>query len=183
MPRRLDRFFRDTPGRTHQVLPELQHANQLMAAENYQAAAAAFEDLARQAKDRQGRRAPFFILQAGQARLMTGEIAQSLVHFKYGLILLADAQRYTQFYRLGKRIIHELKARKLEKEGQEVSDLIHGHTIAIAEMATQQVPSDKTLPPTNCPACGGPIRADEVEWIDDLTAECPFCDSPVRAGP
>lgn len=43
MPRRLDRFFRRAPGRTHQVLPALHYANQLMAAEDYQAGAAAFD--------------------------------------------------------------------------------------------------------------------------------------------
>jgi hypothetical protein len=35
------------------------------------------------------------------------------------------------------------------------------------------------LPPT-CPQCGGPLRADEVDWIDSASAECPYCGSGVR---
>ncbi len=182
MRRRLGRIFRRAPDGANSFLGAVQHANQLMAAGDYRRAASAFEDLAKQAKSRDGRRAPFFFLQAGQARMMTGEYAKCMTHFKHGLILLADSQHYTQFYRMGTRIIQELSARKLEKEAQEINTLIHGHTSAIAEMATQQLPHEKTLPPTHCPSCGGPLRSDEIDWIDDLTAECPYCGSPVRAG-
>jgi hypothetical protein len=160
----------------------VQRANQLMAAGDYRGAAAAFEDLAKRADGRGGPRAPFFFLQAGSARMMMNDYAKSMEHFKHGLALLSEAQRYTQFYRAGTRIIQELKTRKLEKEASEISTLIHGHTLAIAEMETQQLPNDKPLLPTHCPACGGPLRSDEVDWIDEETAECSFCGSPVRTG-
>ena len=169
-------------GQVFQVPPALQRANQLMTAGNYRAAAAAFEDLARQADARGGPRAPFFFLQAGRACMMMGENVRCLAHFKRGLTMLADTQRYTRFYQAGTRIIQELKAHKLEKEASEINNLIHGHTVAIAEMSTQQLPKEQPLLPTHCPACGGPVRSDEIEWIDDQTAECPFCGSPVRAG-
>jgi len=38
----------------------------------------------------------------------------------------------------------------------------------------------KTLP-TACPQCGAPLRADEVEWADESTAECNFCGALIRA--
>ena len=182
MRRRFGRLFRRAPERPNSFLGVVKHANQLMAATDYRGAASVFEDLARQAKDLDGRRTPFLFLRAGEARLMSGEYTKCMANFKYGLIQLADSQRYTQFYRMGTRIIQELNARKLEKEAQEINMLIHGHTTAIAEMSTQQLPHEKTLPPTHCPSCSGPLRADEVDWIDDLTAECPYCGSPVRAG-
>jgi hypothetical protein len=35
------------------------------------------------------------------------------------------------------------------------------------------------LPPM-CPQCGGPMRSDEVEWIDRYNAECNYCGGVVQ---
>ena len=35
------------------------------------------------------------------------------------------------------------------------------------------------LPPT-CPLCGGPMRSDEVEWVDQYSAECNYCGGVVQ---
>jgi len=180
MRRRFVRIFRRRPGGENQPLARLQHANRLMAAEDYRGAASAFEDLGRQAANRGGPHAAFFFLQAGRARLILGEYPKSITNFKNGLTLLSAAERYTQFYHVGMSIIQELKARKLEKEAHEISDLVHGNTVAIAEMATQQHPHDEALLPMHCPSCGGPLRSDEIDWVDEVTAECPFCGSPAR---
>lgn len=32
---------------------------------------------------------------------------------------------------------------------------------------------------TKCLHCGGGVRSDEVEWIDEGTAECSYCGSPI----
>lgn len=46
---------------------------------------------------------------------------------------------------------------------------------------TQSGPDPSRLMlPTHCLSCGGPVRADESDWIDSFSAECPFCGSPVR---
>jgi hypothetical protein len=34
--------------------------------------------------------------------------------------------------------------------------------------------------PTNCPSCGGPVLLKEVEWLDDITAECAYCGNGIR---
>jgi hypothetical protein len=175
------RLFRRASNANPQIHPVLQRANQLMTAGDYPGAAADFEELARRAEERNGTHAPFFFLQAGRARLLMGEHVRGVAHFKHGLTLLAKMRRYNQLYHVGTRIIQELNARTLEKEAREISSLIHSHTPAIAEMATQQLPKAKPLLPTHCPTCGGPVRSDEADWIDEGTAECPFCGSPVRA--
>lgn len=181
MRRGFRRSFRRALGEAPQVPAALQDANQLMASGDYPAAAAAFEDLARLAEARGGPHAPFFLMQAGRARLLIGEHGRSMAHFKHGLTLLADAKRYTLFYRAGTRIAQELTARKLDKEAQEIANLVHHHTAAIAEMSTEPLPRVGHILPTHCPSCGGPVRSDETDWIDERTVECPFCGSPVRA--
>jgi hypothetical protein len=182
MQRRFGRFLRQGNSEGPQVPPALRQANQWMTTGNYSAAAAAFEDLAKQAERRSGPHAPFFFLQAGRARMLMDEYEKCMTHFKHGLTLLINSHRFTQLYRIGTSIVQELKTRGREAEAREIAGMIHSNTLAISETATQQLPSEKLVLPTHCPSCGGPLRSDEADWIDDLTAECPFCGSPVRAG-
>ncbi len=160
----------------------LQEAHELMELGKYAEAAEQFEKLACAAEARSGPRAPFLFLQAGNARIQLGQEVAGMGHLRHGLELLAATGRYHQLYRAGARVINDLKARGLEREAQEISRLIHRHTPAIAESPTQRGPDPgRTILPTHCPACGGPVRQDEVDWIDAQTAECAFCGSPVHA--
>ncbi len=164
------------------IPPALQHAHELMRLGYYGEAASAFEELASAAADRQGPRAPFLFIQAGRARIMSGKNQAGMAHLRHGLELFAASGRYPQLYRAGTRLIEELQARHLTKEAQEIAGLIQHNASASAESPTQRYPDPaKVSLPTHCPSCGGPLRADEVEWIDPLSAECSFCGSPVRA--
>jgi len=35
--------------------------------------------------------------------------------------------------------------------------------------------------PVVCSKCGAPVRSDEVEWIDDISAECDFCGAIIQS--
>ncbi len=164
------------------VPPALQRANELMAIGNYPAAAVAFENLAHRAEEHGGPRAPLFYIQAGHARILMGQVKVGVSHLKQGLNILVTDGRFQQFYRFGQRAVRELKARGLDKESQEIAVLISANMPAIADLPTQQGPDPARVSlPTHCPACGGPLRSDEVDWVDHNTVECPFCGSPVRA--
>ena len=45
-----------------------------------------------------------------------------------------------------------------------------------------RIPREESIafPSSHCPSCGASLRPDEVEWLDDVTAECAYCGSPVR---
>jgi hypothetical protein len=164
--------------------PALQQAHELMERHDYAQAALAFEQLADAAEKRAGPRAPFLFLQAGRARILLNQNKAGLAHFRHGLGMLASSGRYPQLYRAGNRVAQELKARGLEKEAQEVAGIISSHIPAISESPTQRGPDpSRLILPSHCPSCGGPVRADEADWIDSLSAECPFCGSPVRVEP
>jgi hypothetical protein len=164
-----------------EIPPALRRANELTVSGNYAASSIIFEQLARSAEARKGPRAPFLYIQAGTARLLLGQSAPSLAHFKHALNMLIESGRFTLLYRLGSRIIKELKARGLTKEAQEIGALIHSNTPAIAEMPTERGPMPSaTALPAHCPACGGPVHADEVEWLNASTGECPYCGSTLR---
>jgi hypothetical protein len=164
------------------IPPLLQRANQWMATGNYIEAASAFEQLARAAEARGGPRAPFFYIQAGRARVLGGQTAGGVEYLQRGLGLFATRGLNGRVYNVGNRLVGELNQRGLTKEAQQVSAYIKN--LLPGFDPDQGAPSSSKRPPipTHCPGCGAPLRPDEVEWLDDVTAECAFCGSPVRGG-
>ena len=164
------------------IPPALQRANQLMAAGQYSGAAEIFEQFARGALARNGPRAPWFFLQAGHARILAGQVPVGMADFQQGLSLFAARGQFQKLYRAGMRFVAELRARGLTAEAKQIEDYLKT-TLPAGFTAEPGSGRGKPKPvlPTNCPGCGGPIRSDEVEWADDVTAECPYCGSAVRA--
>lgn len=166
------------------IPPALQHAQQLMAAGNYAEAAGIFEQFANGALNRNGPRAPWFFLQAGQARLMQGQDQAGMAHIMQGLEILAGRGQMQRLYHAGMRFAGELKGRDQTAQAQQIEDYLKKTLPAkFSPQAGQSTAKSKPVLPTTCPGCGGPIRSDEVEWVDDLTAECPYCGSAVRGQP
>jgi len=161
------------------IPPMLQRANQLMAAQDYAGAATAFEQLAKAAEGRGGPRAPFFYLQAGRARIFAGQIPAGMDHLQYGLNLFARRGQLGKVFNAGNRIVGELNQRGLTHEAGQIAEHMKSLLPAFNAMS-ESVHSRKAALPTHCPGCGAPVRPDEVDWLDDVTAECAFCGSPVR---
>lgn len=164
------------------VPPALRRANQLMADSQYAAAAEIFEQFALGAQARNGPRAPWFFLQAGHARIQAGQIPMGMAHIRQGLSALAMRGQPQRLYRAGMRFVTELKAHNLTTQAKEIEDYLKSSLPAgFAPGAGATAGKPKPILPTNCQGCGGPIRSDEVDWVDDVTAECPYCGSSVRA--
>lgn len=175
--RPLRRALMGTPA----VPPALQHASRLMAAGDYPAAAEAFETLARGAEARMGPRAPQLYLQAGRARVLAGQIEPGMAALKRGLGLMAAARRFPELHRAGNRVINELRARGLTAQADEIAAWLKQTLPDLPAADLAPAAPARAVLPTHCPSCGGPLRPDEAEWLDQVTAECPFCGSPVRA--
>ncbi len=164
--------------RPPRVPPALQRANALMSQGEYAAAAEAFERLARGAERRSLPRAPHLSLRAGQARILAGEVESGMEHIRRGLAMLVAHGRWAVLHRIGQRVVEELNAQGLSAEAQEIEAYLKEN---LPEMPVGgPAPRRRAILPTHCPACGGPVRPDEVEWLDEATAECPYCGSPVR---
>jgi hypothetical protein len=168
------------------VPPALQQAARLMASGQYGPAAEIYERFADGALARGGPRAPWFFLQAGQARLLEGQVPWGMRHVMQGLQLLAARRQLQRLYHAGKRISAELTARGLSDQARQVDDYLAsalpaGFVPQSAGGAAGSAAGSHPVLPVSCPACGGPIRSDEVEWVDPVTAECPYCGGAVRA--
>ncbi|MBN8657392.1 MAG: hypothetical protein J0M11_16800 [Anaerolineae bacterium] len=162
------------------VPPVLQNAHRLMDAGQFGEASLAFYDLAKKAEERFPERAPFLYFEAGRAATLNNDNKKGVTHFRSGITLLATQQRYHRLRKAGARIVDELRERGLTAEAAEVESVLRNNDQVAAE---KEAPASqkRAILPTHCPSCGAAMRPDEVEWLDDLTAECDYCGSPVRA--
>ncbi len=176
MFRRARRFFRGGPP----VPPALRHAHRLMEEGNFAEAAPIFYDLAKKAEERFPERAPFLYFQAGRAATLCGDTKKGVAHFRSGLTLLGTQQRYQRLHQAGRRIVGELREQGLNAEADEVESVIRNNDQPQVEYEAPH-PYKRAALPTHCPSCGAAVKSNEVEWLDDATAECDYCGSPVRA--
>lgn len=160
------------------AVPALQDANQMMRDGDYPGAADAFNQLAQGAENLFPHRAPILHMEAGRAAILGGDSKSGVASLKRGLSLLASQGRLHRMQALGQRAVDELTARGLNDEAEEIAGLM-GASLP-KEPPTQPVPVKRPVLPAHCPSCGGTVRSDEIEWIDNITAECDYCGSPLR---
>jgi hypothetical protein len=159
------------------VPPILQEANFTFDKGEYGRAGELFEQIAEKAAARGGPRAPLFYLQAGRARILAGQAALGMPSLQRGLELLAQRGQFPRLQQAGRRVVSELSERGLKKEATEIEAWLK--TVLPSDFSLTPSPKRSLLPP-HCPACGAAVRPDEVEWLDEITAECAYCGSPVR---
>jgi hypothetical protein len=159
------------------VPPILQEANFAFSKGEYGRAAELFEQIARVADGRGGPRAPLFHLQAGRSRVLAGQAALGMPSLKRGLELFAQRRQFQRLQQFGMRTIDELNDHGLKKEADEISAWLKS---VLPEATSFESLSKRPVLPTHCPACGAPLRPDEVEWLDEITAGCGYCGSPAR---
>ncbi len=164
-----------------EIPPLLRRANHLMSAGNYAEAATALEELARAAEARGGPRAPFFHIQAGRARAMAAQAKAAVEDLEHGLGLFASRGQSAKVINFGRRIITELKLRGLTAESSRIADYVKTLVPDFTASTPQSAQQKRPPLPTHCPGCGAPVHPAEVEWMDEITAECAFCGSPVRS--
>jgi hypothetical protein len=172
------RMFRSQIRKTlaQDVPPVLQEANFAFDKGEYGRAGELFERLAETAAARGGPRAPLFYLQAGRARILAGQTSLGMPSLKRGLELLAQRGQFPRLQQAGKRVIAELNERGLKNEAAEIETWLK--TVS-PSTPTYETSLKRPVLPTHCPACGAAMRPDEVEWLDEVTAECAYCGSPV----
>jgi hypothetical protein len=162
------------------VPPILQEANFAFDKGEYGRAAELFEQIAEKAAARGGPRAPNFYLQAGRARILAGQTTLGMPSLKRGLELLAERKKLQRLQQAAIRVISELNERGLGKEASEIETRLKTILPSTASMDTPEASVKRPILPTHCPSCGAAVRPDEVEWLDEVTAECAYCGSPIR---
>jgi hypothetical protein len=123
-------------------------------------------------------RAANLYLQAARARLEMGSAQDAVDLTRRAISLLAKVGQVERLRRLLPRVV-----KALEKRGHyDQAVALRAEITALlgsAEAAAPSPPQRGTLP-ANCPSCNAPARADEVDWIDNDSAECVYCGSVIR---
>jgi hypothetical protein len=182
--RRIARAIGILEPRPRELLAE---AHSLEASGKYADAAALFAQLADEAFQRgMPDRAGNLNLQAARCYASGGDSASALARARAGLRLLVQAEREHRAAVACRQAIEGFRARGFKQEAdtlaREFPDLVEATEEELDEEGAPTAAAERRghLPP-KCPSCGGPLRAADVDWIDDLTAECPYCGSGVRA--
>lgn len=173
-------FRRQARKRAGHIPPILQEANFAFDKGEYGRAGELFEQIAQTADARGGPRAPLFHLQAGRARIYAGQTVLAIPSIKRGLSLLVERRQFHRLLQARRRALAELKERGLHEEAAALDAWLKSISPESSDLDTQIPHGKKPVLPTHCPQCGAVLRPDEVEWLDEITAECGYCGSPVR---
>jgi hypothetical protein len=160
-----------------EVPPVLQEANFAFDKGEYGRAGELFERIAETASARGGPRAPVFYLQAGRARILAGQTSLGMPSLKRGLELLAQRGQFLRLSQAGLRVVSELNEHGLRSEASEMEAWLKN---MLPPALSFESSTKRPVLPTRCPSCGAGVRPDEVEWLDEVTAECAYCGSPIR---
>jgi len=164
--------------------PRVRQAVRLLARGRYGEAADRFAELADRASDGPNPlRAARLSVQAARAYVEAGDGDRALPHLRRAADQFIAAGRGEQTARTIQRALSVLRARgfmtqadALEREVQTRLDAI-GLSLASASVIAQS----RGRLPGKCPKCGGPLRSEDVDWIDAVSVECPFCGNTVVA--
>jgi hypothetical protein len=177
---------------TSRIAPEhlrdLNRANRLMERGDLANAAQLYVELGRIAHDSgRPRQAAHLYAQAARALTLSGQTQAGMNTLQQGLELLAAAEMWGAFLITGRRTVAELTQIGLSQQAQELDHWLQAKTQGLppAQLSSNlneaiTIPPHLQLP-TRCPACGAPIRSDELEWIDESTSECAYCGSGIEA--
>ncbi len=179
MLRRMERFAAAMPG---PFLQNLTRANQLMAAGQYQPAGQLYAQLAEDAQSSgHPRKAANLHAQAAHAAALQHSSLALLAQGRTALHAFQQLGMQPRFAGFLASLTTLLRAQGMSAEADTLQHEFGGAQPAPAQPAVQApAPQRLRLPPA-CSQCGAPVRRDEVEWIDEQSAECGYCGAVIQA--
>ncbi len=154
--------------------PRVQQALRLFEEGHYQQAGELFGQLADAARDaRQPIRAAHLAAQAGRAFLEAGDVERATDRARQAIRQFVLGRKPGQAVRTLQGAAIALRAKGFNAQADALEQKAQARLAEIGmNLANQQ--AHGRLPST-CPQCGGPLRSDEVDWVDSSSAECPYC--------
>ena len=155
----------------------LMNANHLADSGRDAEAAPIFSQLAQEAEKHQKLgQAVRLHARAAECYGQTGNKTALMHHSRRALSLAqssGDSQRATN---LLQRVSQAMRDHGFQSEADMLQREFGG---LMAPAGTPPIVASKRLPPT-CPQCAAPVRSDEVDWIDDDSAECAYCGGVIQ---
>ncbi len=97
--------------------------------------------------------------------------------------MLIERGRWRSARRLSAQVVAEMEKLKFHTQAQALSAWLQQRMLGMPEASAPESipPAGRPRLPLKCPSCGGSVNPEEVEWLDDKTAECAYCGSAIRA--
>ncbi len=177
------RMFGGGPRRgalNRRLLQAMSRANQMLANGQAVEAAEMLTDLAQRLE--QGgfpRRAANMHALAARAWMEAKRDTEALAQARAALsqfLQLNMPRRAAAFYQ---NAIQQAQNRGMQKAADTLKQEFEAKIKALGVTAGTAPASHGRLP-AKCPECAAPVRSDEVEWIDNGTAECAYCGSVIQ---
>jgi hypothetical protein len=166
---------------------DLARANQYMDSGEPLEAAEIFARIAAQAAQEGALlRASHLSARAAQAYLQADRIDLAQEAFRQSVGLSLRGGDLAQATHLMRDAVSSLETQGHHQEAEalrtEFSEQLARMGLQLADSgpATSHREASARLPST-CPACGGPVRPDEVEWVDDVSVVCSYCGTVIKA--
>jgi hypothetical protein len=159
----------------------LSQANRLIAAGHPGEAAQLFAGLAQQMEaSNHPRRAANLHAQAAHAYADDQDESGALAQARKALTLFLQYQMVERIPRFYANIQRKLRARGMEKTADALQVEFGNQAGALPQpQAKPRVQGSGRLP-AQCSQCGAPLRGDEIEWINQYSAECIYCGSVIQ---
>ena len=123
-------------------------------------------------------------LQAARSLMAVGRGPEALAHASAGLNIFIRLGMIPRARRAYRTFTRELLDRGMAAEASQLEHDLQAQTGPLEVGDMEDAGAQPTWPrgrlPARCPHCGGAVRSDEVEWIDEHSAECDYCGSVVH---
>lgn len=165
---------------------QLAKANRLLAEGRSLEAAQIFAQVAALA-DQQGAggRAAQLSARACQSYLAGGDLASARTHALRAARFALQSGDLTHAVRLAHRLLAEFRERGSAAEADALKNEINREFSKAGISLSDAAPGESDIParklPAQCPACLGPVRPDEVDWVDESSARCSYCGTILSA--
>jgi len=159
----------------------LSQANQLIATGHPGEAAQLFANLAQEMEaSNHPRRAANLHAQAAHTYADDQDEPNALAQARRALTLFLQYEMVERSPRFYANIERKLRARNMSKAADALQVEFGKQVGSLPQPPAQpQVPGQQRLPST-CSQCGAPVRGDEVDWINQYSAECIYCGSVIQ---
>jgi hypothetical protein len=162
--------------------PAIDHALQLLQKGQSGEAAKEFSQIAQELEaSNHPRRAANLHAQAAHAFIDAKEAASAQAQSSAALRLFLDHHmrlRAGQFYA---NITRKLRSQGMAAVAETLQNEFGSGIGSIPEPQTTPPKPPAGHLPVACTQCGGPIRPDEADWIDDHTIQCLYCGALIQA--
>ena len=178
-------MFRARRGGRGVVGPRVRHALRLLADGRCAEAGEQFGQLADRARDNGNHlRSAHLAEQAARAFLEAGAGDKAAFRAREAVQQFIAGRRPSRAVRALRSVVMALRSGGFQAQAdaleQDAQARLAEVGLSLATVPAESVPQPRGHLPPACPHCGGPLRADEADWIDSTTAECPYCGSAVQ---